>query len=166
MTPLYFYYDYACPFCKKGYELLQEVMPSYPEFELVYVPCEANPRPSAWGNHSDLLAAGYYIAQKQGIDINAYHTLMFKAALVDRVNIEDAQVLKGVVAGLVDEDTFVRELEEGTYADQVKQNNHETWGVHHFQAVPSMRIGDRYLHAVPGYGIDRELLEGFLGKLI
>lgn len=162
MRTLHFYYDYACPFCKKGYDLLLEVLPSYPDVELHYIPCEIHPYPELWGKYSDLLAAGYYIAREIGEDIPTFNKRMFQAATVHHVDIENIEVLSKLVADILDQDTFAQKLEDRTFEAQVKQNNKEAWVAHNLQAVPSFRMEERYLHAVPGYGIDRDMLVNFL----
>jgi len=36
------FFDYACPYCQQGHESLLELLPQYPQVEIVWYPCEAH----------------------------------------------------------------------------------------------------------------------------
>jgi len=95
MPKLEVFFDYACPYCLTGHEHLKELLPAYPDVEVVWSPCEAHPRPETYGLHSDLCIQGLFYALDQGVDAWEYHERMYSAALKDRVNIEDPDVIEG-----------------------------------------------------------------------
>ena len=162
MPKLEMYYDYACPYCKKGYEILLTVLKNHPEVVVDWLPCEAHPRPEKWHIYSDLPAAGFYIARDLNADIHEYHKRMFQAACVDKVDIEDIAVLEKVVSGLLDEKAFSDALKSGSYLDQVKENNRLAWEVYSFPAVPSFKYGEKLLPAQYLVGVTSMGLEELL----
>ena len=113
MYKLEVFFDYACPFCQRGHEYLKELHPFYQQIEIVWCPFEAHPRPDRYGPHSDLCIQGMFFALDHGVDIWAYHDRMFKAALKDRVDIEDINVLASSVRGLLNTDAFRKSLQNG-----------------------------------------------------
>ena len=159
MPKLEMYFDYSCPYCKIGYEIVLELLSSHPELEMEWVPCEAHPRPEVWANHSDLLAAGMYIARDLGADLSKYHETIYQAAIVEKIDIEDIEILAKTVASITDATAFKKALNEGSYLDLVKVNNQKAWGELDFPAVPSFKYGEKLLPAIPGVGISREALE-------
>ncbi|MCL2865418.1 MAG: DsbA family protein [Lachnospiraceae bacterium] len=162
MKKLQMFFDYSCPYCLKGYGILSLVLEQHPDIEVEWMPCEAHPRPEVWDRHSDLLAAGMYVARDLGADLLAYHELIYHGACVDKVDIEEIAVLKELVKDILDAESFGKALEAGAYQEQVKQNNREAWVTHGFPAVPSFRYGVKLLPAVPMVGVTKERLEEFL----
>lgn len=167
MQKLEMFFDYACPYCLEGYGMLSELAA---EDELVslehveWLPCEAHPRPEKWDRYSDLCAMGMYIAQDMGVDINTFHTAMYKAALTDRasVNIEDIDSLAQAVSHILDKDAFAQALQKATHAERVYANNQACWNELGFLAVPSFRIGNATLSAVWHEGITKQSLLKFI----
>ena len=49
MPKFQFFYDYECPFCKKGWEAMTDLLPDYPGMEIEWRPVEAHPRPENFG---------------------------------------------------------------------------------------------------------------------
>ncbi|MDR1669694.1 MAG: DsbA family protein, partial [Oscillospiraceae bacterium] len=43
------FFDYACPYCRRGHEDLTALLPKHPDIEVVWRPCEAHPRPEVYG---------------------------------------------------------------------------------------------------------------------
>ena len=163
MSKLEFFYDYACPYCKKGHEYLLDVLPSDGSLEVEWHPCEAHPRPEeGWGFHSDLIARGMYIAAGQGADIVEYHRRAYRAAVSDKENIESPEVLAGLMAGMLDTDEFVSALENGAHIETLEENNRLAWVDYNLPAVPSFRMGGQLLKAKGGVGVTKEELEQFI----
>lgn len=155
-------FDYACPFCLRGYHMLQELLPEHPALAVEWRPCEAHPRPQRYGRHSDLCARAMYIALRQGVEVTAVHDRLYKAALTDRLDIEDASVVAGALADLVDRALLHMELLTDVYEDALAANNHATWTQHRFDAVPSLVLGDRSLGSVEGVGLSPDKIRAFL----
>ena len=164
MPKLEMYYDYACPYCKKGYEILLSVLEKHPQVEVDWYPCEAHPRPEVWHIYSDLPAAGFYVAQDLKGDLSEYHKRMYQAACIDKLDIQDVAVLEKIVEGLLDEKAFGEALSSGAYLDQVKENNRVAWEVYGFPAVPSFKWGEHFLPAQYLVGVTAEGLEELLAK--
>ena len=99
MHELEVFFDYTCPYCLKAHGFLRELLPQFPEISIVWRPCEAHPRPERYGLHSDLCIQGLFCAMEQGADLWEYHDRMYRAALVDRVNIEDSDVVAWCTQG-------------------------------------------------------------------
>ena len=74
--------------------------------DIVWRPCEAHPRPERYGFHSDLCIQGFFFALEHGADIWEYHDRIYRAALIDRINIEDPEVIAGRVYSLPDHNAF------------------------------------------------------------
>lgn len=161
MAKLEMFFDYSCPYCKIGYEILLSVMEKQPDIEVEWFPCEAHPRPEEWGYHSDLAAAGMYVARDLGADLAEYHRIMYKTATDKNFNIEDVEILKNAVADILDAEAFAAALNKGKYLDKVKENNQLTWGTYEFPAVPSFKRGDELLPAIPGVGVTKDSLAEF-----
>jgi predicted DsbA family dithiol-disulfide isomerase len=156
------FFDYTCPFCLRGHEYLLEVLPEFPEVQVVWRPCEAHPRPERHGPHSDLCARGLYVARELGADLAEYNRRMYQAAQAGRLNIEDAHALAGLMDGLLDPAAFSEALRAGAYEAELAANNRATWEEHGFDAVPSLALNGRKLPAEPGLGLRKDSIRDFL----
>lgn len=165
MPKLEFFFDYSCPYCLKGYNLLLELLPDFPGLEVEWFPCEAHPRPETYGPHSDLCIEGMYFAKEAGADLWAYHDRMYRLALGDRVNIEDADTLARHVGDLLDADAFRAALLEHRYARQVVEGNAYAYEQNGVWAVPSYRMDGRKLDARENVGVSTTQLRGFLREV-
>lgn len=162
MAKLEVFFDYACPFCKRGHEYLKELRPSYPELELVWRPCEAHPRPDRYGLHSDLCIRGMFFALDRGADIWDYHERMFKAALGGGVDIENIDALSESVRGLLDVEEFRKALKSGEYERTLEESNRYAYEQSGVWAVPSYRMNGRKLDSIENIGVTKEQLKEFI----
>ena len=158
------YYDYACPYCLTGHEYLLDVLKEYPGVEMVWLPCEAHPRPEVYGRYSDLCARGMYLAADLGVDLMAYHNLMYKVALAKQVDIMDAAALAEALKELAEPSKLAEGLSGDKYVDVLDENNTQVWDVHDCPAVPSFRNAETgaLLKSVPGVGVTKEQLADFI----
>ena len=156
------FFDYACPYCLKGHEYLKELLPQYPDIEVVWRPCEAHPRPERYGLHSDLCIQGLYYALEQEADIWAYHDCMYAAAVKDRVNIEDPEVVAGRIHGLLDLEGFLKAVRSGVYEKAVADGNDYAYGQSGVWVVPAYRMGGRKLDSIENIGVSKAQLDKFL----
>lgn len=156
------FFDYACPFCLRGYDILMDLLPEFPDIHVVWHPCEAHPRPETHGLHSDLCARGMYIADAQNADLHGYHTCMYRAALKEKINIEDPHALGKQAADLLDAEAFVQALSGSAFTDRLLENNTLAWDTYHFPAVPSFRMNGKSLKSLPGIGVTKGMLKRFL----
>ena len=164
MPKLEVFFDYACPYCLRGHEYLIELLPEYQNIEVEWCPCEAHPRPESYGPHSDLLARGMYVALDHGADIMEYHKRMYHAALTDRMDIEDLDIVTGLTHGLLNSEAFRKELSSGAYLDRLQENNRLAWERYRFSAVPSYRMGELLLKCTENIGVNKKQLEEFLNQ--
>ncbi|MDR0435012.1 MAG: DsbA family protein [Gracilibacteraceae bacterium] len=162
MAKLEVFFDYACPFCLQGHELLTELLRLYPDLEVEWRPCEAHPRPEQYGRHSDLCARAMYFALEQGADMDEYHRRMYRAALIDEADIEKVGAIQAATAGLLDQAGLADALGSGLYGDRLRENNRQAWEVCDFPAVPSFRLGGGLLPSKLGIGVSKEELAAFL----
>jgi len=156
------FFDYACPYCYEAHKHLAALTGKYPKVAIQWRPCEAHPRPERYGPHSDLCIRGMFFARDNGADIWAYHDLMYRAALVNRVQIEDAAVLSKAVDGLLDAEVFHASLRRGDYQDALAWANGHAYEHSGVWAVPAYRAGGRRLDAIEDIGVTRAQLEAFL----
>jgi predicted DsbA family dithiol-disulfide isomerase len=166
MPKMRFFYDYECPFCKRGYEYLQEFAGNHPEIEIEWRPIESHPRPEDHPPHTDLACQGYYIARELGADMPKFHAAMFQAVAVERRNVEDVEVLCGILKDIMDPGKFKAALESGKYAKQVDENNDLAYEKSGVWFVPAFRMetpeGEKKLDAQGGVGVSREAVRDFL----
>lgn len=158
------FFDYVCPYCAKGHEYLIELLPQYPDIEVVWRPCEAHPRPERYGKHSDLCIQGMFFVIEQGVDIWDYHMRMYNAAVKERVNIEDQDVLTGRLYDLLDPSAFLKALQSGKYEKAVLDANNYAYDQSGVWVVPAYRMDGRKLDSIENVGISKEQLTEFLSK--
>jgi predicted DsbA family dithiol-disulfide isomerase len=162
MARLEVFFDYICPYCMRAHQYLKELLPRSPKIEILWRPCEAHPRPDPYGPHSELCIQGYFFALEHGADLWEYHDRMFRAALEDRDDIEDAAVLAARVEGLLDCGAFRRALERGTYRKAQLAANDYAYKKSGVWVVPAYRLNGRKLDAVEDVGVTKEQLKRFL----
>jgi len=164
MTKLEVFFDYACPFCLRGYEYLTELLPSYPGIEVEWHPCEAHPRPEHYGLHTDLCARGMFFVLDNDADLSEYHRRTYRAGVKEHANIEDLEVVSSLADGLVDRTAFYQAILQGAYVDDLNENNRLAWEAYDFPAVPSYRMNGKLLKSIPGVGVNKQQLADFIGQ--
>ena len=162
MRKVEIFFDYACPYCLRGNEFLKELLPQHPDIEVVWRPCEAHPRPERYGLHSDLCIQGMLYAREQGADLWEYHARMYEAAVKDRVNIEDPEVIAGRVHGLLDPAALLGALQSGGYTKAVADGNDYAYEQSGVWAVPAYRMDGKKLDSVENVGVTKQQLAEFL----
>lgn len=165
MSKLEVYFDYACPYCLRGHKILSEIIPQYP-IEIEWQPCEAHPRPERYGPHSDLCARGMYFAMEHDVDLMKYHDRAYRAALIERADIENPRVVARLADNLTDTDAFYAALSGDAYLDRLLENNRFAWEVYRFPAVPSYRMNGRALKSIEDIGVSESRLIAFIEENI
>ena len=164
------FYDYECPYCKRGYEDLLEALPSFSGIEIEWMPVEAHPRPENKSPHTDLCIQAFYIAEELRADMAAFHKALFQAVSVESRNVEEGEVLAKVLKGIVDETKFLELLKSGKYVSKVNENNdlayekNDVWFVPAFRLTGSGSTNAPRLDAKGGVGVSREEIKRFLEK--
>jgi len=159
------YYDYECPFCKRGYEILIKLMPKYPKVEIEWMPIESHPKPESSHPHTDLCIQAFYIAGELGVDIPKFHALLYQAVSIERRNVEKPEILYGIIKDICDREKFMKLLESGKYANKPDENNDLAYEKEGVWYVPAFRAGKQKLDAKGGMGVTAEEVDAFLGYL-
>jgi predicted DsbA family dithiol-disulfide isomerase len=164
MPKMQFFYDYECPYCKKGYEYLLEQIGDHPDVEVEWLPIESHPLPEDHPPHTNLACQSYYIAKELGADMPAFHAVMYQAVSIERQNVEDTEVLCNILKNIVDVEKFRAILKSGKYAAQIDENNDLAYEKSGVWYVPAFRMNGKKLDAKGGIGIRPEELRSFLKK--
>ncbi len=158
MRKLEVFFDYTCPYCRRGHEDLTALLPKYPDIEVIWRPCEAHPRPEEYGRHSDLCVQSLLFALEQGADIWAFHRRMYEAAF--SVNIEDPEELARSLGG--DTAALTEALRSGRYAQKCLDANDYAYEQSGVWVLPAYRMDGKSLDSEAGIGVGREQLDEFL----
>jgi predicted DsbA family dithiol-disulfide isomerase len=167
MATMQIFFDYECPYCKKGYEYLMEYIGGHGEIELEGRPVEAHPRPENHPPHTDLCCQAYYIARELKANLPKFFAAMFQAVAIERRDVEKVDVLVDIVKDIVDGAKFRAILESRKYARQVDENNDLAYEKSGVWFVPAFRMNrtdgsEKKLDAQGGLGVTREQVKAFL----
>ena len=168
MPKFLFFYDYACPFCKKTYEDLMEILPAFPGMEVEWLPIESHPYPENYRPHTDLCIQAFYIAEELGADMGAFHRALFQAASVKHQNVDESDVLAEVLKDIINKDKLLETLKNGTYAAKASENNDLAYEKEGVWYAPALRVRENEklrLDARGGIGIKRKELKEFLEQI-
>ena len=166
MKKIQVFYDYECPYCKKGHETLLDLLPDYPEIEIEWRPVECHPRPEEGHRpHTDLCVQAFYIALDLGADMAVFHTLLYQAVAMERQNVENPEILAGIIEGILDREKFLNLLNSGNYAPKVNENNDLAYEKEGVWFVPAFRAGNLKLDAQGGIGVSKKEVKDFLDKI-
>ena len=156
------FFDYICPYCFKAHEQLNKLIKEYDDIEIIWCPCEINPRSQAYCMHSDLCIQGYFFAQDSNADLFLYNDRMYKAVHIDRIDIENIDILSDYVRDIVNASEVKKAISDGRYTEKLKKANEYAFVDSKVWAVPSYRNKENKLDAVEGIGITQEQLKSFL----
>lgn len=159
------FFDYACPYCMRAHESLVALREEISNVDLRWCPCEAHPRPDRYGMHSDLCIQGMYFAMDQGIDLWAYHDLMYRAIFAERIDVENPRVLSSYVQPLMDSKGFLNMLHEGTYQQTLRAANRYAYEQSDVWVVPAYRSGTAKMDATEDIGVTYTQLQSFLASI-
>ena len=162
MAKIQFFFDYECPYCKKGYEFLIEAMKKHSDIEIEYLPIEAHPLPEVHPPHTYLAGQCYYIALELGADMPKFHAAMYQEISIKRRNVDDPQVLCNILKGIVDSDKLRSLLDSGKYAGRIDENNDLAYEKSGVWYVPAFRMNGKKLDAQGGIGVSAAELKKFL----
>ena len=160
------YFDYLCPYCYRGHKNLKDLMPAHPDVEIVWMPCEAHPRPEVSKIYSDVANMGMFFLRDSGGDVDIYNDLAYEAHFEKGLRIDDVEVLASI-AGECGADTtaFKKALCDGRYAAEAVEANRRAWGGKGWEAVPSYACGEKTIGSRGGILVPPEELGRFLSEL-
>jgi len=165
MAKLELFFDYSCPFCLKGYNSLAELLPEYPDIEVVWRPCEAHPRPeSGFGKHSDLCIQGLFFAAESGVDLPSYHERTFACYHNSSTNVEDIEAFALSLEGLLDVESLRQALTSGKYNQALRDANAYAFEESGVWVIPSFRMNGYKLDAAAGIGVTKAQIKSFLDR--
>ena len=165
MAKFQFFYDYLCPHCKKGYEIMMDALKDFPDIEPEYMPIELNPK-----SMPNPYLQAFYIAQELGADMNAFHSTLFQKASIENQNVRSNKVLSDILENIIDKNKLLEIIESGKYAGKIPENNDlayekdNVWFLPAFR-VPGLSPETPRLDAQGGIGITAEDMVAFLQKL-
>jgi len=147
-------------------EYLSELLPKYPNAEILWKPIEAHPRHEEPDHrpYVDLIVQGCLYLQDTGGDEYAFTQRVYKAHYEDKSNVEDIAVLVKCAAesGVADVAAFENALKTAKYEKAMLDANDYAYEQKGVWAVPTFVSGDIRLDAVGGVGITKQQLDGFL----
>ena len=164
MSKFQFFYDYQCPYCKKGYETLMELLQDYPDLEAEFLPIELNPKPIM-----NPCIRAFYIARELGADMDKFHSAMFQKAAVEMQNVRSSKVVADIIENIMDKEKFLEILNSEKYASKASENNDLAYEKDEVWFLPAFRVpGNQALRldAKGGVGVSRDELKGFLDELV
>lgn len=162
MKELKVFFDYECPYCKRGHEFLLAALQTHSDLSVSWHPCEAHPRPEEHPPHTDLCIQGYYFVREQGGDLMAYHQRLYDAVHTDKIDVEDPAVLADYVKDLVDPAAYLAALKAGTYKAVQEEGNRFAYEENQVWFLPAFRMDGKKLDAAGGVGVTKAQLEAFL----
>jgi len=163
MVKVELFFDYACPFCDRAFKSLMELLPDYPEIEMVWHLCEVNPRSDGdYGRHSDLCIQSMFYAAENGVDMLAFHKKIFELFHRDRIDVGDMDVLADALKGLLDANGLLQALKSGKYVQKLREANDYAYEKSGVWVVPDFRMNQHKLVAQAGIGVPKEQLRAFL----
>ncbi len=131
-------FDFLCPYCYKGIGEFMDIIPDFPDVEVIWRPCESHPRPEFARQHSDLANAAFFYLRDAGGDLSAFINKVYKACFVDKKRIDDADLLASIASECGgDKDEAYKAVTDGRYADEVNKANIYAWDELKLNAVPS-----------------------------
>jgi len=149
-------------------EYLSEVLPKYPNVEILWKPVEAHPRHEEPDHrpYVDLIVQGCLYIQETGGDELAFTNRVYKAHFDENLNVEDISVLVKCAAesGVADITAFETALKNATYEKAMLDANDYAYEQKGVWAVPTFVCGDIRLDAVGGIGITKQQLDEFFEK--
>ena len=165
MKKIEVYFDYLCPYCYEGHKNLKKLLPSHPDVEIVWMPCEAHPRPEVSKIYSDIAMMGFFFLRDNGGDLDRYNDAVYEANFEKRLAIDDHDLLAAIAKDCgADEDAFRAALSDGRYNEEVFAANRKAWGDMGWEAVPSYAAEDgRTVGSRGGILVPYDELNKFLG---
>ena len=149
-------------------EYLSELLPKYPNAEILWKPIEAHPRHEEPDHrpYVDLIVQSCLYIQETGGDEFVFTQRVYKAHFEENLDVEDVSVLVKCAAesGVADITAFETALTNATYKKAMLDANDYAYEQKGVWAVPTFVCGDIRLDAVGGIGITKKQLNKFLGK--
>jgi len=149
-------------------EYLFDLLPKYPNAELLWRCIEAHPRHEEPEHKPwvDLIVRGCWYLKDIGGDELAYIKRIYKAHFDENLNVEDVAVLVKCAAdiGVSDTVAFEAALSDAKYEKAQLDANDYAYEQKGVWAVPTFVCGDIRLDAIGGIGVTKNQLDTFLSR--
>ena len=149
-------------------EYLSELLPKYPNVEILLKPIEAHPKNEEPYHrpYVDLIVQGCLYIQETGGDELAFTQRVYKAHYDEKLNVEDISTLVKCAAesGVADVTAFENALTSAKYEKAMLDANDYAYEQKGVWAVPTFVCGYIRLDAVEGIGVTKKQLEMFFEK--
>ncbi|MDR1440009.1 MAG: DsbA family protein [Clostridiales bacterium] len=168
MPKLEVFFDHTCPFCYRGHKYLKELLPQFPNADIVWRPVEAHPKAEEPEHtpYEDLAVQGALFVKERGGDELAYHDRLYSAYFDEHKRIDDIASLAELAGGLgIDAKAFAGALEGKAYEKALQQANDHAYEEKKVWAVPTLVSDDMRLDSVPGVGVTKEQVADLLKAL-
>ena len=165
MPKLEVFYDHTCPYCLRGLASFMQLLPDYPQAEIVWCPVEAHPKVEEPEHkpYADLAVMGAFFARDHGVDLAAYNACVFDMYFTQHQKVDDPQTLANSVTQLgIDAEAMAAALTEGTYEKALEDANRYAYETNNVWAVPTFVFGSKRLDAKEGVGVTEAQLADFL----
>ena len=160
------YFDFLCPYCKKGILDLVSIMTDSGDLQANWIPCEAHPCPEISRQYTDLCSEAYYSTVENGGNGTEFVLKVYEAGLGEGKRIDDPALLTDLAALCgADAEKVSVDLKTRRFNAQILKNNDTAWEDLGYLAVPDYRAGDRELKSMPGCMISEEELRSFLKEI-
>jgi len=147
-------------------EYLSELLPKYPEVEIIWKPVEAHPRNEEPDHrpYVDLIVQGCLYIQETGGDEYTFTQRVFSAHFEEDLDVEDISVLVkcAIDSEVADITAFEAALTDAKYEKAMLDANDYAYEQKGVWAVPTFVCGDIRLDSVGGVGITKRQLDKFL----
>jgi len=165
MKRLEVYFDFLCPYCYEGHKNLMNLLEHHSDLEIVWKPCEANPRPEVASIHSDLATAGFFYLEDIGGNTDIYVELLYSNYFDHGQRIDDVFVLSRLAEMCgAEADEFEAAVVSEEYAARVRAANEYAWNILGWSAVPSYVCGGKGIGSEPGELVTAEQLDAFISE--
>jgi len=165
MSKIEVFFDHTCPYCHRGLDYLWELLPKYPNANIVWCPVEAHPKDEEpehrpWQN---LAVQASLCVRDLGANEVAFHKRLYKAHFEDNLSVEDVAVLAKCAEEIgADRGKVEAALKEGKYEKQQLAANDYAYEQKDVWAVPTFVGEDTRLDSVAGVGVTRAQVEKLL----
>ena len=146
MKKLEVFFDYNCPYCLKGHEQLAAFLKDKPDLEIIWHPCEISEYKNNFsGLHTDISLQGMFFAAENNVDLWQYHQRVYDMKFKDGVNTQDIAAFANALKDILDSEALKQALNNGKYANKVKDSNHYAFKATGVHVVPTYRADEGVL---------------------
>lgn len=167
MSRVEVFFDYTCPFSHRGIGYLEQLLPHYPNVELIWHPIEAHPKNEEPEKRPWVNLAVQTALCVRDLDVPQllFHNRMYEAYFDENLDIEDIEVLATIAHEVGADKTVVLEaLQSGKYEQAGLEANDYAYEQKEVWALPTFVAQTVRLDSKPGVGVTKEQVRELLEK--